>query len=134
VQSGGTNAREVAGQISQAWKDHIQAARDKDFDAVMDIYADNVTYIIPGVQEARGKDELGALEAAALATADVLHAEHTIDSLRVFGEVAYEIGTVIGPVQPKGQEAIEVTFHFTAMWRKQADGSWRIESMVGEPE
>ena len=64
----------------------------------------------------------------------MLHAEHTTDRLRVFGAVAYELGTIRGPVRPRNQAAREVTFHFMALWRQQPDGSWRIETMVGEPE
>ena len=48
--------------------------------------------------------------------------------------IAYEIGTVIGPIRVQGKDAETVTFHFMAMWRRQADGSWRILSFVGQPD
>ena len=128
-------ALEDVGQaINVAWREHIEAARRKDLDAVTRIYADDVTYVIPGVQEARGRAAINELEAQALASANVLEAVHTTESLRVFGDLAYELGTVVGPVQPEGKPAQTVTFHFMATWRRQTDGTWRIEFMVGEAE
>ncbi len=125
---------DVGQAINVAWREHIEAARRKDLDAVTRIYADDVTYVIPGVQEARGRAAIDELEAQALASANVLEAVHTTESLRVFGDLAYELGTVVGPVQPQGKPAQTVTFHFMATWRRQADGAWRIEFMVGEAE
>ncbi len=125
---------DVGQAINVAWSEHIEAARRKDLDAVTRIYADNVTYVIPGVQEARGRAAIDELEAQTLASANVLEAIHTTESLRVFGDLAYELGTIVGPVQAQGKPVQTVTFHFMATWRRQADGAWRIEFMVGEAE
>ena len=129
----GSDVAAVRAAIALAWQEHIEAARQKDVAHVTQIYSDDVTYIIPGVQEARGRAEIDELEAAALASADVLEARHSTSSLRLFGDHAYELGTVIGPVRPKGEAARTVTFHYMALWRRQPDGSWRIQSMIGEP-
>lgn len=125
---------DVRQAINVAWTEHIEAARRKDLDAVTRIYADDVTYVIPGVQEARGRAAIDEWEAQALASANVLAAVHTTESLRIFGGLAYELGTIVGPVQPEGEPAQIVIFHFMATWRRQTDGTWRIEFMVGEPE
>ncbi len=119
--------------IDEAWREHIDAAKRKDAEAVTRIYADNILYVVPG-QEARGRDAIDAIEAQTLATADVLDAEHTTDALQVFGDLAYELGTVVGPIRVEGQEPQTVTFHYMATWRRQPDGEWRIESFIGEPE
>jgi ketosteroid isomerase-like protein len=124
----------VRAAISDAWTHHIEAAQRKDLDAVMKIYADDVVYIIPRIQEVRGRAEMEESEAETLAAADVLDAVHTIDDLRVYGELAYELGTVKGPVQPRGEPARTVTFHFMARWRRQSNGEWQIQHMVGEAE
>lgn len=120
--------------IVAAWRAHIEAARQKDLPAVMEIYADNVTYIIPGVQDARGKAALEKIEEGALNSADVVEATHTIDELRVYGDLAYELGTIVGPIRTADREPQTVTFHYMASWRLQGDGAWRIECMVGQPE
>ena len=120
--------------VSAAWRDHIDAAKRKDAKAVVEIYADDVVYVVPGVADVRGRSAIDRMEAETLAANDVLDAVHTIESLEVFGDVAYEIGTVVGPVRAKGEEVQTVTFHFMALWRRQADGAWRIQHIVGEPE
>jgi uncharacterized protein (TIGR02246 family) len=120
--------------VAATWRDHIDAAVRKDLTAVMDIYADDVFYVVAGIHEVRGRQAVEAMELQTLEGADVLNAVHTIQALSVFGDVAYEIGTVTGPIRQKGQATAVVTFNFMAMWRRQADGLWRIQHMVGEPE
>jgi len=71
------------------------------------------------------------MEARTLAEIDVVSAEHTTDALRTYGDVAYELGTVIGPIRSKEGELRTVTFRFMAMWRRQVDGAWRIAHLVG---
>ena len=120
--------------VSTAWQEHIAAAKRKDLGAVVKIYDDDIIYVIPGKQDARGRAAIDKMEEQALGQADLLAAEHTTESLKVFGGIAYEIGTVIGPIRPRDKDAETVTFHFMAMWRRQADGSWRILSFVGQSE
>ena len=113
--------------IAIAWQEHIDAAKRKDLDSVMRIYADDVIYIVPGFQDLRGNSAVEAMEAETLVSADVLDAKHSTESLRVFDDLAYELGTVIGPVRQKGETAQTVTFHYMATWRRQPDGSWKTQ-------
>ena len=124
----------VRAAISVAWVEHIDAARRKDEQAVVAIYAEDILYVVPGVREVRGRPAISELESQTLDTADVIDAYHVIDSLRVYGDEAYELGTVIGSVRPKGGAPELVTFHFMASWRLQTDGAWRIQHLVGAPE
>ena len=52
----------------------------------------------------------------------------------MYGDTAYELGTVIGTIRPKGGVAELVTFHFMARWTVTPDGAWRIQHFVGAPE
>ena len=97
------------------------------------MYADDMIYVVPGQQEVRGRPALEKMEKKTLATMNVLHATHTIHSLRVFGNAAYEISTIVGPVGAPGEPAKVFAFHFIAMWKRQADGDWRVQFMVGQP-
>ena len=126
--------RAVRAVIADAWHRHIEAAKRKDLESVTEIYADDIVYIVPGVDDVRGRRAIDAMEAKTLAGNDVLDAVHTIESLHVFGDAAYEIGTVVGPVREHGSAAQTLTFHFMALWRKQTSGAWRIHYMVGQPE
>lgn len=129
---GASGVQEVRAAICRTWSEHIEAARRKDLDAVMDLYADDAAYVIPGVQEIRGRAAIKSMEAKALNESDVLEAVHTSHHVRVLEQVVYEIGTVKGSVHRRGEPVETVTFHFMAMWRRRADGAWRIGYLVGE--
>ena len=124
---------EVHAAISASWRDHISAATRKDLKGVVAMYADDMIYVVPGQQEVRGRPALEQMETKSLATMDVLQATHTIHALRIFGDAAYEISTVEGPVRARGEPAKVFAFHFMAMWKRQADGDWRVQYMVGQP-
>jgi uncharacterized protein (TIGR02246 family) len=120
--------------IAKAWREHFDAVRAEDAEAVGRIYADDVVYMVPGEGEVRGRQAIDEMEAQGLRAADILDVVHTTEALRVYGDVAYELGSVVGPVRPKGERARTVTFRYTARWKRQADGRWRIQYMVGEME
>ncbi len=134
VASAGGN-RPVRQAIGEAWRLHIQAAIDKDKTRVMELYTPDCIFSIPGSSELHGFDEIAALEARSLETTELINAKHTTDELRVYGDRAYELGTVVGPMRSAGQEqAAVVTFRFMALWEKGDDGAWRIRHFVGLPD
>ncbi len=124
---------EVSATIARLWREHIDAAKRKDAAAVVTIYADDILYRVPG-EEVRGRAAIAAMEARTLAEADVIDAQHTTTSLRIFGDIAYELGTVVGPIRAGGDPPRTVTFHFMALWKRGADNAWRIQSFVGAPD
>ena len=121
----------VRAAIATAWRVHIDAAIEDDLDAVLEIYADDVVYAIDDAPEVRGLEALRESERASLEGADVLYANHRTLGLAVFGDVAHEIGVVVGDVQPVGGEPAEVTCHFSAVWRRGGDGVWRMARFAG---
>lgn len=123
--------KQVATRIAQSWREHIDAGRRKDLDGVMAIYAANAIYAAPGGVELRGRDAIRRHESQTLEDFDVLSAVHETISMNVDGDVAYELGTVEGPVQEKGKLPQEVTWHFMAYWQRGDDGAWRISYLVG---
>jgi uncharacterized protein (TIGR02246 family) len=118
--------------VETAWREHIDAARRKDAERVAAIYAEDAIYAVAGAPEVRGRAALERMEVEGLAAGDVIEATHTTHELRVFGDVAYEIGTIEGPVQARGEPAPRVvTFHFMGQWARQSDGTWRLRHLVG---
>lgn len=129
-----TTETQIRAAISEAWRDHIDAAKRKDLAGVMAMYAQDAVYVVPGVTEVRGHSAIHAMEEQGLAAADVLDATHTIHDLQVFDNIAYEIGTVAGPVRAKGQAAQTLTFQCMGMWQRQGNGVWRLRYLVGQPK
>ena len=95
----------VRDAIARAWRDHLAAVKRKDAAAVGLIYADDVVYIVPGEREVRGRKAIDEMEAKGLASAEIGNVAHATEALLVRGDVAYEIGTVAGPVRPRGQRS-----------------------------
>ena len=123
----------VGDAIDEAWREHISAVKRKDLVGVGRLYADDVVFIVPGGTDVRGRQAIDEMEARGLATAEIHDVTHTTEALHVHGDVAYEIGIVVGPVQPHGQPAKVVTFRYIARWKRE-QARWRIQYMVGEPD
>ena len=129
VEDSATAATRTA--IHAAWLRHIAGAIQRDPVAVSEIYAPNAVYSAMGV-EIRGRPALDTMETRGFGAMTVLDAKHTTTDLEVAGDVAYELGSIVGPVQPKGDSARVMSFHFMAQWRKQSDGNWRLTYLVGQ--
>ncbi len=125
---------EIRQLIGTAWREHIEAAGRKDLAGVLAMHTDDIVYVIAGQSETRGITALEEVERSNLASADLVAAQHTTDSLQVFGDTAFEIGTIAGPVRPKGGETQTVVFHFMARWRRGGQGIWKVSYLVGETE
>ena len=98
------------------------------------MYADDVVYAIEREQPVTGKAAVRAMEARGMATGEVGAVHHSIDALRVDGDLAYELGSVTGEVTPNGQAAQHVVFHFVALWRCGSDDVWRLAHLIGQVE
>ncbi len=42
------------------------------------------------------------------------------------GEFVYEVGTAIMTVQPEGMEPMEMPAKYVVVWKKTADGAWKL--------
>ncbi len=129
--------------IAEAWRDHVAAVKRKDAAGVGRLDADDIVYIVPGECEVRGRKAIDEMEIQGLASVEILDVTHTTEGLRVYGDIAYEIGNVVGPVRPRGKPAKVVTFHYMARWKRHAEehlgwhvfpAHWRIQYLVGQPE
>ncbi|MFT7464220.1 MAG: tyrosine-protein phosphatase SIW14 [Pseudohongiellaceae bacterium] len=117
--------------IRKAWREHIAAGQLKDIERVMEIYANDAVYIV-GDTDLRGKAALRAHEQQSFAGSTVIHAAHTIHSLRVLGHTAFELGHIVGPVALNGAAPQTVNFPFMARWVKGAGQRWRLQTLVGQ--
>jgi ketosteroid isomerase-like protein len=131
---GDPTATGVRAVIDAAWRGHIAGAQQKDLDAVVAMYADDIVYVIEQKQPVTGKAAVRAMEQRAMASGEVGTVHHSIDALRVDGDLAYELGSVVGDVTPTGRAPQHVVFHFVALWRCGPDDVWRLAHLVGQAE
>ena len=130
----GPQADSVHGSIHDAWRAHAAATKTRDAQGLVQIYADDAVYVVEGQKPIVGKKALAAMESRGLEQGEIQNMRHHTDSLRVDGDLAWELGTIDATVQPKGQEPQTVTFHFVAMWKLGKDRAWRIGHLVGQVE
>lgn len=130
----GDEADIVRSSIDSAWRAHAAAAKARDADGLVAIYADDAVYVVEGNPPVVGKNQLAAMETRGLDQGDVQSVRHRCDALRVDGDLAWELGSIDATVQPKGQQPQTVTFHFVAMWKLGKDRRWRIGHLVGQVE
>ncbi len=89
---------------------------------------------IPGFQ--RGRPAIEELYRRLLAGTRFLEVSLTTVSLDVRGDLAVEIGASSALVQAGGAESVRRTGRYVGVWRKDADGVWRIlvDAPVPDPE
>lgn len=89
-------------------------------------YADDAIVMMPNEPAWRGRAAIlkgmqGFLSAMTMQQA----ATHTQDVI-VRGDVAIETGTFEWTLQPKGGAAVKDKGKYLTVWKRQADGSWKI--------
>lgn len=89
-------------------------------------YAEDAIVMWPNGPASRGRAEREATVKAMLGTASVSNVKFTTEDLTVMGDMAIEAGTYAMTVTPKGGPATEDKGKYMTMWKKQADGSWKI--------
>lgn len=117
--------------IARVWADHLAAAKRNDPIGVSAMYANDAVYAVGRTPEVHGRPALDTMEARGLRGATVLDATHTTHAVRRAGDIAYELGTIVGPVRPAGDTARVVTFNFMAQWRREKNGTLRLTYLVG---
>ncbi len=121
-------------EIGRLWREHIEAAQEKDLAGVLAIYDADIVYSVSGT-ELRGRAALDAHERQSLASGDVHPGvEHTTVALTAHGDVVYELGTIVGPVRVHGQATRVVRFPFMARWVRHDDQGWKLQHLVGDAE
>ena len=126
--SGIANVRRA---IGRAWADHIAAAKRRDLAGVIAMYAKDAVYAVGGGPEVRGRPAIDSMEAQGLRAVTLIDARHETHAVRLAGDIAYEVGTIIGPVKPAGDTARVVAFNFMAQWRREPGDIWRLTYLVG---
>ncbi len=114
--------------IRAADADFAKAAAAKDIENIMSLYADDAVFISSGVPAAVGKDNIRKnIQALLAAPVQVSVTVQSVDVARS-GDLAMDRGTVDATMTDKKGRSSTSTSVYVLVWKKMADGSWKIEA------
>jgi len=104
-----------------------QWAVAKDVDKIVGLYQDDAVAFAPGMPALTGKDSIRKMIEGLVATPGLQVNVHVanLDVARS-GDIAIDRGTVDSTSTGKNGKASTSTIEYVLVWKKQADGSWKI--------
>lgn len=112
----------------------LSATRDGDVNAVLDLMAPDVVFLIAGQPPMVGKDRFAQGLHSVLAE-HVIESSSTVDEVAVSGDMAYcRTSLSITITSKHGQTPMRRSGHTLSIFRKGDDGKWRLTrdaNMVG---
>lgn len=112
--------------IRTADADFVKAAAAKDLDKCMSLYEDDAVLFSAGSPAAVGKDNIRNVIQRMLAAPMQLSVNVASVDVARSGDLAMDRGTVQAAVTDKKGKTTTQTSEYVLVWKKQADGAWRI--------
>ena len=104
----------------------IDALTKEDAAAQSALYAPDGMVMMSGMPAWKGKAGIEQNAKEMFAAVDVKDFKFTTDDVAVSGDLAVETGTYTMTITPKGGKAIPDTGKYITVWKRQADGTWKI--------
>lgn len=104
-----------------------QWAMSKDIDKIVSLYQDDAVVFAPGTPALTGKDSIRKMVTGLVGTPGLQVNVHvaSVDVARS-GDIAIDRGTVDSTSTDKKGKPTTSTIEYVLVWKKQADGSWKI--------
>ncbi len=112
--------------IRAADADWAKAAAAKDLDKCMSYYEGDAVLLSSGSPAAMGKDNIRNVIQRMLAAPMQLTVNVASVDVARSGDLAMDRGTVEAAVTDKKGKTTRQTSEYVLVWKKQADGSWKI--------
>lgn len=116
----------VRAAIDSANKRGAEGFNTGNADAMIANYADDAVVMMPGTKAMVGKASIDAGMKGMFQSMDMKNFQPTTTELLVEGDVAIESGTLTYEAGPKGGKLAADTVKYLTVWKKQADGNWKI--------
>jgi uncharacterized protein (TIGR02246 family) len=114
--------------IRAADADFVKAAAAKDLEKAMSYYADDAVFLSSGAPAAVGKDNIRKnIQGLLAAPVQISITVASVDVARS-GDLAMDRGTVDATMTDKKGKSSTSTSQYVLVWKKMADGSWKIEA------
>jgi uncharacterized protein (TIGR02246 family) len=94
--------------------------------AIADNYADDAIVMNPGTESWRGREAIRKGFSGMATAMTVKDFNLKTDDVALGGDLAVETGSYEMTVQPKGGKEMKDKGKYVVVWKRQADGSWKI--------
>ena len=115
----------VRKSIDEACAKYSGAIREGNVAGVVDVYTVDATLVPPDGEILKGKQAIEELYKKFFQMGMKDIAFTTIE-VGGSGDTAYEIGKTKVRIQPEGQAAILDSTKYLVIWKRQADGTWKV--------
>ncbi|MCE9601450.1 MAG: SgcJ/EcaC family oxidoreductase [Gemmatimonadetes bacterium] len=89
-------------------------------------YADDAVFLFPNAPAMRGHAEIEAGLKAMMEGATFTDMKFTTEDVMLGGDIAVETGSNEMTITPKGGKAMVDKGKYITVWKRQADGSWKV--------
>ncbi len=116
-------ARAEIKAANDAWLPAMQA---QDASAVIEPYDEEAVFVTPDGRSVTGRAAIAELMTQRFAAGRVVGGSLAQDGLTRVGDLIYEWGHAEMTVQRGGASPVQTTGRYLTVWRRGADGHWRI--------
>jgi uncharacterized protein (TIGR02246 family) len=121
-----TDPAAVRAAIDEANKKGLESFNAGSPDGMIANYADDAVVMMSGMKAMVGKAAVDAGMKGMFQSMDMKNFKATTTDVMVSGDMAVESGTLTYESGPKGGKLMADTAKYVTVWKKQADGSWKI--------
>lgn len=97
-------------------------------------FAEDATIMTMNHANIQGRKNIEQLRAQTIKMVPLKTGTTTTSELQVSGDLAYETGSYAYTLQPPGQAVQTINGRYLAVWKKQKDGSWKIQVHASLPD
>jgi uncharacterized protein (TIGR02246 family) len=117
--------------IEAAMKGYVADIRSNDAAKIASWWTEDAIYIDRNEPTVHGRAGLEDMLKGILGQMSVTDASVEKDDLAVSGDLAYVIGRYREVLQPQTGAVVDNRGRFVFIWKRQADGSWKIARSLG---
>ena len=119
--------------VEQAMRGYAAALKEGTPEQIAAFYSKDGELLLPGLAELKGPEAIRAFLAPMASAVEVESVAVTTDFVEVHGDSADLWGTYRQVAGEKGKPRQTYGGRYAALWRREADGRWRLARLMMQP-